>query len=616
MSGVKFLLLCAVAARIGFSVLAAEGDSGGWAVSFSFSAAGLEKEESLFEYPGVMKAVLRFAGTDIALRAQDVKRGNYLNYPLSDGRVPVIELTRAGGAVPIGVPLAVLASPLGTHSVRARLGTDAKFSMLVDGVGYDEDGVADRTIPTPSEVVAIGVSPRVSGLALTTPAGAPLVAEPYTKRIKRSIQFWTPDGHNAWVGDVAVGTFNGRFHLFYLLDRRHHSSKGGVGGHYFAHLSSADLVTWDDHGAVVQNDAWWMTQGTGTPFVRDGKLHLTYGLHTSRITKETCTAAYWEDYKANGAVRTFKFGELPGYPSGATYATSEDGILFTPSKTLIHPAENPTVYTRTDGRLGLAWEQGKLFVSEGIGNWTLFDGDTHSAGDCPCVFEWDGRHYLIQGFNRMSYNIDGRVGGWADWSQSGDDIYDGLSVPMVAAWSNNRRILAGWLNHPQGWGGWLVLRELVQNGDGTLGLKWLPEVTPPGKIYEYECPAGKDLVVRISREKGGKELEFRIEAAKGRAQFADAEVGAGAPGQKTQAELNREGKGVRIASQTSFAIQNIAGLDRSYCARLNVAYDVKSGCTLFDAEIAGRRTLVCYREGRYHDPVEIPSGKWRVLFPE
>ena len=49
---------------------------------------------------------------------------------------------RAGGAVPIGVPLAALVSPLGTHSVQARLGTDAKFSMLVDGVGYDEDGVA------------------------------------------------------------------------------------------------------------------------------------------------------------------------------------------------------------------------------------------------------------------------------------------------------------------------------------------------------------------------------------------------------------------------------------------------------------------------------------------
>ena len=623
----KKVWLAAVAVACGLNAGAvtagaAEKGQGGWRVSFSFSAEGLSGGETLFEYPGVVKAVVRFAGTDAALRGQDVRRGNYLNFPLADGRVPVVEFTRAGCDVPIGVPLAVLANPLGVHAVKVRLGTDAKFSTLIDGVGYDEDGVADRAVPSPDSPVATSVSPRVSGLALTTPAGAPLVAEPYTKRITRSIQFWTPDGHNAWVGDVAVGTFKGRFHVFYLLDRRHHSSKGGAGGHYFAHLSSADLVNWDDHGTAVPNDAWWMTQGTGTPFVRDGKFHLAYGLHTSRLTSETCSAAYWQDFKTNGTVRTFRFGELPGYPAGATYATSEDGIHFTPSETLIHPAENPTVYTRTDGRLGLigsygvSWDQRGLYVSDSIGGWTLFDREVPFIGDCPCLFDWNGRHYLIQGFSRMAYNADGCVGGWVDWSQTGNDVYDGLAVPMVGTWSDNRRILAAWLNHPQGWGGWLVLRELVQNGDGTLGLKWLPEVTPPGEVYEYACPTGQDLVVRVPRTDGGKELEFRVEAAAGRAQFADADAGAKAPRQKTQAELNREGKGAKISSMTSFAIQNVSGLDKPYRVRLNVNFDAKSGCTLVDAEIAGRRTLVCYREGRYRKPVVTSSGKWRVVWPK
>ena len=607
-------------ACLGLTAGAAEVDQGGWRVAFSFSAEGLAKEETLFEYPGVVKAVLRFAGTDAALRTQDVKRGNYLNFPLSDGRIPVVELTRAGCDVPIGVPLASLTNPLGSHDVLARLGTDAMFSLLVDGVGYDEDGVRDKTVPTPAGVVASAVSPRVSVLKLMTPAGAPLVTQPYTKRITRSIQFWTPDGHNAWVGDVAVGTYNGRFHVFYLLDRRHHSSKGGAGGHYFAHLSSADLVNWDDHGTAVPNDVWWMTQGTGTPFVRDGKFHLAYGLHTSRLTNETCSAAYWEDFKANGTMRTFRFGELPGYPAGATYATSEDGIHFTPSETLVHPSENPTIYTRTDGRLGLvssyrvSWDQRGLYVSDTIGGWTLFDREVPFVGDCPCLFDWNGRHYLLQGFTRMAYNSDGRVGGWVDWSQTGNDVYDGLSVPMVGEWSGNRRILAAWLNHPQGWGGWLVLRELVQNDDGTLGLKWLPEVTPPGEVYEYACEGGRDLVVRVPRQDGGKELEFRVEATTGRAQFADAEVGAKALRQKTQAKLNREGKGGKIASQTSYAIQNIAGLDRPYRVRLNVNFDAKSGCTLFDVEIAERRTLVCYRVGCYQRPVVTSAGKWRVVW--
>jgi len=592
----KALLALCVVTGVLWCALAAEKSQAGWTVEFSFRAEGLTQGETLFEYPGVVKAVVRFAGADDSLRTQDVKRGNYLNFPLSDGRIPVVEFTRAGGGVPIGVPLAVLANPLGTHAVKVRLGTDAKFSVLVDGVGYDEDGVADRTIPSLADAVAQDVSPRVSGLTLTTPAGDPLVDEPYTKRITRSIQFWTPDGHNAWVGDVAVGTYKGRFHVFYLLDRRHHSSKGGAGGHYFAHVSSADLVSWDDHGAAVQNDAWWMTQGTGTPFVRDGKFHLTYGLHTSRLTQDK------------------------SYPVGATYATSEDGVRFTPSGAVIHSSENPTVYTRTDGRLGLVcgyvpWDQRGIYVSDTISDWTLFDRDVPFVGDCPCLFEWGGRHYLLQGFSRMAYNSDGRVGGWTDWSQTGNDVYDGLSVPMVAAWTGNRRILAGWLNHPQGWGGWLVLRELVQNEDGTLGLKWVPEVTPPGETYEYTCPKGGDLALRIPRQAGGKELEFRVEASAGRAQFADAEAGVRAAGQKTQAEHNREGKGVKISSLTGFAIQNIVGLEGNYRVRLNVCYDTKSGCTLFDAEIAGHRTLVCYREGRYRTPVVVGSGKWRVIFP-
>ena len=177
----------------------------------------------------------------------------------------------------------------------ARSEDEARFGVAHEeslaGVGYDEDGVRDRTAPSPSGAVAKDVSTRVRDLTLTTPAGAPLVAEPYTKRITCPIQFWTPDGHNAWVGDVAVGAFKGRFLVFHRLDRRHHSSKGGTGGHYFAHLTSADLVNWDDHGMAVANDAWWMTQGTGTPFVHDGKFHLAYGLHTSRLTGETCSAA-------------------------------------------------------------------------------------------------------------------------------------------------------------------------------------------------------------------------------------------------------------------------------------------------------------------------------------
>ena len=41
-----------------------------------------------------------------------------------------------------------------------------------------------------------------------------------------------------------------------------------VGGHCFAHLSSRDLVHWEEHPLAVPLDDWWTTIGTGTPFGR------------------------------------------------------------------------------------------------------------------------------------------------------------------------------------------------------------------------------------------------------------------------------------------------------------------------------------------------------------
>jgi hypothetical protein len=59
------------------------------------------------------------------------------------------------------------------------------------------------------------------------------------------------------------------------------------------------------------------------------------------------------------------------------------------------------------------------------------------------------------------------------------DIYDGLWVPMVGTFGENRRVMAGFLQGPDyDWGGHLVMRELVQFDDGTIGTKWLPEIIP------------------------------------------------------------------------------------------------------------------------------------------
>ena len=56
-------------------------------------------------------------------------------------------------------------------------------------------------------------------------------------------------------------------------------------------------------------------------------------------------------------------------------------------------------------------------------------------------------------------------------------ILDALSYPKVAPFRDGRMIAAGFLAH-RGWGGDVVFRELLQEEDGTLGSRFVPEMIP------------------------------------------------------------------------------------------------------------------------------------------
>ncbi len=590
----------------------------GWTMTFTFDADGLNAACPLVDIPGVMQAKFRFAGTEPALDQLDNSFGNYLNFKTADGRCPVIEAAIPGAST-LGIPLGALKNPKGAHQVTIRRGADAQWFMTVDEA-YDEDGLRAKEIAWPVQARLARFSDRVKDVAVTTPA-LPRPTVPDATPIRKSIQFWTPPGHNTWVGDVVAGVFKNRFHIFYLIDRRHHASKGGAGGHYFAHVSSADLAHWDEHPTAVGLDEWWQTLGTGTPFVWDGKFCLAYGLHTTRfMPSEETTEPFLKKYFADhGDTGVFDFAELKGYPLGGAYAESEDGIHFTRVNKLIHSAQNPTVYNRADGRLGFVNSYGGIhgiYVSDDKPwGWKLEDDKIPISGDCPCEFEWNGHHYLLQGFTHMAYNPDGTPGNWTDWSQTGDDVYDGLCVPMVAPWSGDRRIIAGWIVHPRGWGGWLAVHELVQYPDGKLGSKWLKESPPPGDLFTFDCLPGERFATGFTDGRGAI-LEFSVDAKLGRAQYANVGGDGRVKRCVTNAERHRAGNNRNLAdrngppgSADEYAIERIRGLEKPYTVKLAAYYDPKADVTLFDAEIAGQRTMICRRPGRY-----VPCAD-RLLIP-
>ncbi len=532
-------------------------------VKLQVDLSGAKGYEPLYEI-GPAKLVIRQAGADKNLENYDHadKAGNYVNFPLPDGSCPVIEATICSTGGRVGIPLGALKKSDGVHDVTLNF-SPVHWTIAVDERRDDDMPREENSVKWPENAKEKILSPRVKSAKFTSPAlpgGLPQM--PDARRISGSIQYWTPPDHNAWVGDVAVCLWKNRFHVFYLYYRRHHGSGGGAGRHYFAHISSADLVNWDEHPHAVPIDKWWETLGTGTPFAYQGKLHLAYGLHTSRLTKDKA------------------------YPIGATYAVSDDGIHFKKSDKLFHWTQNPTVYNRKDGLLGLVlgYGAGGIWKSDHLGDWKLVDDKVPARGDCPCPFEWNGRHYLLQGFNKFAYSPNGEPGTYVNWASKAP--YDGLGVPMVAPFGDNRRILAGWLGGA-GWGGWLAFRELVQFPDDTLGTKWVPEIKPPTEPFSFTVQPGKPFCVSFAAQTGTG-LLMKIDPEKRTATFID-----DLPDAKPAGGLTSGG---------NVQIRNLPEFKEPYQVRVVKYWDKKSNRTIFDLEIGAVRTLITQRVGKFSDP--------------
>ncbi|MBR4652051.1 MAG: hypothetical protein IKO72_01710 [Kiritimatiellae bacterium] len=513
-------------------------------------------DEPLYE-AGPLHLAFRMAGKTAELQKYDKSFGNYLNFPMPNGSCPVIEATMFG--LRVGIPLGFLKRQDGVHDVRLFC---AKSHFVIEVEGHRDENIF-RTQTIEADLSAPKtLSDRVKSAKIAILVGTPGGVS-FSRPVEKPIQYWTPPDHNAWVGDVSPGVYQGRLHVFYLFDRRHHTSKQGAGGHFYEHLSSDDLVHWTEHPVAIPLEEWWTSEGTGTPFVKDGRLCLSYGLHTSRITKD------------------------PLYPIGGTYAESEDGIHFVKSGKIITDAQNPSIYNMPGGGFELVTSYGGkkgIFRSDDLVNWKIYDGDLPFRGDCPSLFDWHGHRYLLQGFKNMAYSPDGRPGSFIDWTNEPDTAYDGLGVPMVVPWKGDRRLYIGWMRHIDGWGGWLVFRELVFYPDGHLGLKWVPEIKPPVAPVAYRAGTGEKFVRRFASEGGRPTLVLTVDPAKREASFAD-DVPDPKFGPAHSAENVRIG-GLRC-------------LEGAYEVKLVVWYDPKADATIFDSEIGGVRTMICRRAGRF-----------------
>lgn len=593
----------------------------GFTVKFTVDLKKFDGEKKILGIPDVLTVRLR------QHNPLDRNRQNYSTFKMPDGSVPVLEANIELHStehtnwinMTIGIPVAMLSKPEGEHEIVLNF-SGVRWTMYVDGELLDND--FPFGYPRWAEKNAWKLDAEyVNKAAIYLPAITP-VNQLAKKPDVAAVQYWTPPGQNSWVGDVATFFYQGRYHVFYLFDRRHHASKFGQGAHYFEHLSTTDFKTWTEHEAATPLEEQWECIGTGTPFVFNDKFCLSYGLHTGRIYPgaRTTSPAQWEYLKKNGRTGEFKRDTTPGVPEGATYSVSEGGVAsFKKSWVMFHPCQNPSVYTDPNGKLRMLanFASKGIWESESIdGGWRCISPDFPPGGDCTFFFRWGKFDYIVGGFkNLWSKSAGAPDSAYEDVVAKGLDFYDGANVPAITEVPGGRFLMAAWIPI-RGWGGPLVIRELIQFSDGRIGSKWMKEIMPAtgtsttlaasvAKSTAYQAASKSFLLtfnVQPAEAKKGKfgisflpedgeraACELQIRLGDMHAQFAPGSLKNFAGNQKSL----REGGAPQHAG--NYAIENLIGVDQPFTVRVIVKGCEKIGGSLIDAEIAGQRTMISYR---------------------
>lgn len=475
------------------------------------------------------------------------------------------------------------------------------------------------------------------------------------EKTNASAGFYFPSGFNTNVGDVMSFYHNGTYHVLYLFDTKHHGSRNGGGAHYISQITTNNLIDWYEQKPVVSITEPWMTLGTGTMLYHKGKYYMSYGLHTERYKGKTPIIEPSEnsetrEYEVLAFEDIFKSG---GYPGGMTYSVSDDGICFEPSGKLLHCSRNPSAYVNEKGGVSVFCGYG----ADGIYEAESFDGPLKKAensidfqqdsimgnsNECPAMFSWNGYKYIIVGFTGYFRTLSPESDKFEDAAKMGEYVYDGLSVPMVAEFKDNRRIMAGWVRSPLGWGGVLMQRELVFEDAGKLGMKWVPELMPKlsGKnlISDKELKENIPLKAKTSNyfsvhinpntadkvcfslSDGNSFVVCTLDIKNRRLQINDAEKGSfGKPLETIIEQMRRCNKEHRWYKEdadenipqnaVNFALSDIEGMDNPFGFKMLLRYSKKLRCTVIDAEIAEIRTFISVREDFYPTEISVFSDR-------
>jgi beta-fructofuranosidase len=332
----------------------------------------------------------------------------------------------------------------------------------------------------------------------------------------KQIQYFKPVEEDLFVGDCIPFYRNGIFYLYWLIDKGHHSSLNGLGAHQWVLSTSTDLINWKHYPVALGIDEEWEKSiCTGSVIYANNAF---YAFYATRLVKDGQTQEQLSFAISKDGTKYIKQKPNPFFTAPEGYVPSQfrdpkiiadkDGyhMFISSYKT------NPEI-DRFGGCLA------HLFSTD-LKNWTVKEpviSGQRGTPECSDYFFWNGWYYLIYSSGGTHYVKSRNPYGPWEFPR-----YEALKVPFnnvakTAEFTNGRRIAAAWIpsrdqnkdNGGERFGGNIVLRELVQEDDGTLATKFAPELIP-------ECSVPLDLPVTLdgSYSKGSSE-NLRINSHNG-----------------------------------------------------------------------------------------------------
>ncbi len=295
--------------------------------------------------------------------------------------------------------------------------------------------------------------------------------------------YYQPEGY--WFGDCMPFYHDGKFYLYHQRDTRNPGPFGEPFGWALARTS--DFVAYEDLGESLQRG----DDDAQDQFIFAGSLFAANGLFYAMYT------GYNRDYPKQGRASQVLM-----------IATSTDLLTWNKtSEKLVLPQEgydptewrDPFVFWNEDSKeyvmiLGARKLDGNkirtgrtvFFTSTDLKAWD-FKGDFWAPNlfymhEMPDIFRIGDTWYLLtteysdksKTVYRMSTSLDG------PWTAPLDDAFDGRAYYAARSYSDeNKRYLFGWVPTKEGdddlanwqWGGTLVVHEVYQREDSTLGVK-------------------------------------------------------------------------------------------------------------------------------------------------